>query len=456
MKIFNTLFGSSELIKPKQYFVWGISLMLFKYVIDLLAVYIAQKHFITPYEFFSPYFIARKEAYAPEGQAMWPLVLTYIMSLLMLWIGLSMTFRRVIDAGRPWLGFFFFIPYVNLALMLALSIMPSRPIIEKDQSGEMKAQHTSQKIFIAMFVIALFAVISVAAIVFSIKAYGGVLFAGLPFITGIILGYYVNSQGLLTKRRTIFLTLGTFVICAGMIFLLAIEGLICLIMAAPIILFMGVLGSMIGRRYSRTYPNINRLSLVAVLPTLMIFSAIENQVSPVLMGEVKSSIVINASTSDVWKNVVVFPELQPPTELMFKAGISYPIRARIEGTGVGAIRYCEFNSGAFIEPITVWEENKRLSFDVAFQPKPMTEMSLWDEIEAPHIDGFFKSKRGEFRLIEMGNGKTLLEGSTWYALDIFPSPYWRLYSEWIVHKIHLRVLNHIKINAEKKQVTPAT
>src|SRR5205809_3436324 len=36
----------------------------------------------------------------------------------------------------------------------------------------------------------------------------------------------------------------------------------------------------------------------------------------------------------------------------------------IEGTGVGATRYCDFTTGSFVEPIAVWEENRRLGFDI--------------------------------------------------------------------------------------------
>ena len=105
---------------------------------------------------------------------------------------------------------------------------------------------------------------------------------------------------------------------------------------------------------------------------------------------------------------------------MFKAGISYPIEAKIEGKGVGAIRYCQFNSGDFIEPITLWDKPHQLSFDVKFQPRPMKEMTPWESIEAPHLDGFFVSKKGEFRLKTIRPGVVRLDGTTWYHINIFP------------------------------------
>jgi hypothetical protein len=42
-------------------------------------------------------------------------------------------------------------------------------------------------------------------------------------------------------------------------------------------------------------------------------------------------------------------------------------------------------------------------------------------------------------------------GRTWYALDIRPHAYWTIWSDWLVERIHLRVLRHIKRLAERAQ-----
>jgi hypothetical protein len=48
----------------------------------------------------------------------------------------------------------------------------------------------------------------------------------------------------------------------------------------------------------------------------------------------------------------------PPPVWIYGLGVAYPLRARIEGEGVGAVRHCEFTTGAFVEPITAWEPVK--------------------------------------------------------------------------------------------------
>lgn len=51
-----------------------------------------------------------------------------LLALPFLWIGLSMSVRRAVDAGlSPRLGFLFAVPGVNYVLMLVLATLPSKP-----------------------------------------------------------------------------------------------------------------------------------------------------------------------------------------------------------------------------------------------------------------------------------------------------------------------------------------
>jgi len=165
--------------------------------------------------------------------------------------------------------------------------------------------------------------------------------------------------------------------------------------------------------------------------------------------EVRSSIEVNAPPEKVWQQVVAFSEISPPKEWMFRAGIAYPIRAEILGTGPGAERHCIFSTGAFVEPIQVWDEPHKLKFSVTSNPSPLEEWTPYSHIDPPHLHGFLVSNGGQFLLTPLPNGKTRLEGTTWYRHSLWPSPYWRLWSDAIIHRIHLRVLKHIRDEAEK-------
>ncbi|MGM0558703.1 MAG: hypothetical protein ACQEVA_20120 [Myxococcota bacterium] len=115
--------------------------------------------------------------------------------------------------------------------------------------------------------------------------------------------------------------------------------------------------------------------------------------------------------------------------------------------GVGAVRYCNFTTGPFVEPITVWDEPHRLAFDVSEHPPAMRETSLYEHLDAPHVDGYFVSERGQFLLEELPGGKTRLTGTTWYRHEVWPVAYRKVFSDEIIHRIHLRVLNHIAAQA---------
>ena len=275
------------------------------------------------------------------------------------------------------------------------------------------------------------------------------LFIWLPFAMGaastMIYGYKKQTQ-----RRTLRnISLWTLLIfCLGLL-VFAWKGAICLIMAAPIGLLFTWIGHRIGyeiiKNKMSSTPTVIVLLFLSV-PSLMAFENAKGDKEK--LRSVITFIEINASPEQVWKNVIAFPQLKDPTEFIFRTGIAYPINATIKGKGVGAVRHCNFSTGSFVEPITVWDETRLLRFSVDNQPEPMTKLSFYD-VHPNHLHGYWVSRQGQFKLTQLANGHTLLEGTTWYINKIKPDFYWSLWSDYIVHKIHNRVLKHIKLQSEK-------
>lgn len=283
--------------------------------------------------------------------------------------------------------------------------------------------------------------------VFRDYAFG--LFVWLPLVLGatstLILAYR-NQIGRKTLRNNAYLTLLIF--CVGLLFF-AWEGIICLAMAAPIGFLFTYLGFLIGHGLSISKVSSNSPTTIILLmlsvPSLMAFE--DNIKTSEQLRSVTTSLEINASPESVWKNVIAFPQLKDPTGFIFKTGIAYPINATINGQGIGAVRHCNFSTGSFVEPITTWNEPTLLKFSVNQQPEPMKEISPYD-IHPNHLHGYWVSKQGQFKLTALPNGHTLLEGTTWYVNKIKPGIYWTVWSDYIVHKIHQRVLEHIKTQSE--------
>jgi hypothetical protein len=164
---------------------------------------------------------------------------------------------------------------------------------------------------------------------------------------------------------------------------------------------------------------------------------------------VRSAIDIKAPPEKVWQQVVAFTQIPPPSEWMFRAGIAYPIRAEMQGAGVGAERHCVFSTGSFVEPIEIWQEPRLLKFSVRSNPPPMEEWTPYQHVTPPHLRGFLVSEGGQFLLTPLPDGSTRLEGTTWYRHGLWPSTYWQLWSDSIIHQIHMRVLRHIRDEVEK-------
>jgi uncharacterized membrane protein YhaH (DUF805 family) len=441
------LFRLAGPISRSRYAAIGFGLAAAKYAIDATIVYFMTGEFWHPLRYLNPLLSSRLSG-TPYDDAV--LVVLLILAIPFVWIGLALTFRRLIDAGRnPWLSLLYFVPLVNYVLLIVLCALPTAPP-RAEIAGAPRAPHApflTQAIrgFAASIAITIVAAL-LSAYVF--RAYGAQLFFGTPVIIGAILGFTLNHRSPKSVGATLGVVVTAILLSGASLLVFAIEGALCIMMAAPLAVFAAALGALVGRAMAKLgqTPPYRVAGLVLAIPSL---SGLEAAVSPdTVRREVVSSIEVDAPPDRVWPLVVGFSELAPPDELLFRAGIAYPIRARIEGSGVGAVRYCEFSTGPFVEPITRFEPPHRLSFDVRAQPLPMKEWSPYP-IHPPHLDGYFRSVAGEFRLVDLGSGRTRLEGSTWYELDMAPLTYWTPLADSLIHAIHLRVLRHIRALATR-------
>lgn len=387
-----------------------------------------------------------------------------VIALPFIYVGIVLTLKRLRAIGLPlWLVAFFFLPFLNLFFFLWLSIMPSRNGRQPDQdSFGNRTMHKLGRLIptsalgSAAVGILVTVPVSLGLTYLSVKTmgeYGWGLFVGLPFFLGLI---SVLVYGFHAPRKLglclVVSILAVALVCAAF-FAFAIEGIICLIMAAPLgmilALFGGFIGWVIQRRptYNAEAFHVYSLLLI-VMPAFIGLEHTAKQEPPLI--QVTSIVEINAPPEQVWKNLIAFSELAPPNERLFKIGIAYPIRAEINGHGVGAVRNCIFSTGAFVEPIEVWDEPRLLQFGVISQPPVMNEMSVYSNLKPPHLQNYLHSRKGQFLLTRLPDGRTRLEGTTWYQNDFWPSLYWQQWSDYIIHRIHLRVLEHIKCESEDK------
>lgn len=254
------------------------------------------------------------------------------------------------------------------------------------------------------------------------------LFVGVPFGVGFWPGYLFGLAPREGMRGAMVATLCASVVVFALLLALALEGLGCMVMAAPLVLPIALLGTGIGFACGRV-PKLHGAALPALLlaPGLIGWE----QLHPPSADEVAvvSTVHVKAAPEVVWRHVIAFPPIDSPPEVIFSI-VALPIEARLDGVGEGALRRCVFTIGEFEEPIEVWDPGRELTFGVASQPAAV----------ARYVD----TSRGQFRLRANPDGTTTLVGTTWVRTKLHPAPYWGAWTRTLVHAIHMRVLEHVQ------------
>ena len=438
------------------YFWWGCALMAIKYNLDRAIAWFGFGRPWYLWNYIKPHGFAAIDAVPPNDRTFYVILL--LTSLPFLISGIVLTLRRLRSAGLPLgLCLLFFVPVINLIFFAFLCVIPARKALAP-------RRQTARWIFLlptsaggsALVSMLIVGVVGAGLAYFSTEAlrnYGWGLFVALPFAMGLVSVLIYAGP----KRRSLAscLLVATLPILFSGLCLLAVaaEGAICLVMAAPIGLVLALFGGMVGYIIvgNRAAP-LSPASMLLVLASVPLTMGMEQRAdeAPPLLS-VTTSVVIDATPEQVWPNVISFSPIPSQREWILHTGVAYPTQARIVGRGVGAIRHCIFTTGEFVEPIEVWDEPRRLRFSVADQPEPMEELSPYPHLKTPHLHGYLQSREGELRLTAMPHGMTLLEGTTWYTDQIWPTQYWQVWSDLMIHHIHLRVLNHIKNLSEQRR-----
>ena len=443
-------------IGRRRYLITGLVLFALKYNIDRLLATLFEYRW-GPFNYLV--FLSSDDngiaGLSPPDARFYALLVLF--ALPFIWIGVVLTLRRLRDAALPLsLVVLFFIPLINLIFFVILAAIPGstssdRSSLLSARIGRLIPESEFGSAVFGVLTTALLTALEVAFTTNGLGNYGWGLFVGIPFFLGLSSTLIYSFH----RPRSLGMCLLVATLSIGLVgaalFALAIEGIICLVMALPLALALALFGAFIGYVLQRR-PNFapSTLRVVSIgfllIPGLILVEYAIGETPP--LYKVTTSVVIKSDPQTVWTHVVTFSQLPPPTEAIFKTGIAYPIRAEMHGRGPGAVRHCIFSTGPFVEPITTWDEPRLLQFDVSEQPRAMEELSLYNDLRPPHLENYFLARKGQFELKSLPDGTVLLEGTTWYQNRFWPAPYWHLWSDAIIDSIHNRVLLHIKSLAE--------
>jgi uncharacterized membrane protein YhaH (DUF805 family) len=196
------------------------------------------------------------------------LVLALVYLLMVTWALVALAFRRAADAGAPeWVAATAIAQIVQIPFILFLCFAPPVAPMDQSRDGDSPAASDSAWRTAVLGVVTgvglTMATVAMGALVFGSYGYG--MFVVSPVVIGATTGYLANRADDIGPAQTRLL-----VVCAtalGGLALVgaALEGIVCIVMAAPIAIAVALVGGALGRaiaRRTRRPP----VSAFAVLP----------------------------------------------------------------------------------------------------------------------------------------------------------------------------------------------
>jgi hypothetical protein len=300
------------------------------------------------------------------------------------------------------------------------------------------------------------AIIVAAILIFSIFAilkageYGFTLFLTIPFSLALILSFQEapKSSGKTLKAwgKAVSIVTALSLILLAMGF----EGVICILMAVGLIILPTFLGCLIGYALSRASET-HKLSVL-----LMIFiinpGALTYDVSDTTKIEsiAQISTIVNAPVSDVWQILTQKVVFNKSSNFFLKSGVSYPLDMEIIKKDSSNYLSCNTNNGKTVFKIDSLIQNQKLQFSAIQEILPMKELTLYHDLEAAHLHGYFESDYGTFEIQPINEKQCLLIAKTQYRYAITPAFYWKWWSDYLLNTMHENVLIKVKEIAEQK------
>ena len=208
---------------------------------------------------------------------------------------------------------------------------------------------------------------------------------GVPVCMGFLVGFLARRRrnaglagaGLLSMLSTLL-----FIFAGGA---LLREGSICIVMALPLLLILGVLGAILGAIGSAFSKDDGpKLLSVALLLPLVLGSVEAGMDNATVSQRVVRSVLIQAAPETIWQHIN-FPLAIAPSELeggiAYRMGVPFPVEARTLQGRIGGERALVWQRGIrFREVITDWQPQRYIGWRYEFAPDSFPPGSLDDHV----------------------------------------------------------------------------
>jgi hypothetical protein len=260
---------------------------------------------------------------------------------------------------------------------------------------------------------------------------GAVLFLLVPVAAGF-------SIVLVARKPNSTIAAALLSVLCSLVLLIALgkEGVLCAVLAFPIMIAGMGIGAGIGVLVRKLFVNRskNQTTMTGILllvgPTL-IFAG-ERLERPILQHPrteiIQTTVAVNDSPERVWGRILSIDNVEASKPILMYIGLPIPQRCTLEGRGIGAKRTCYFNAGYIEETVNGWNPPYYLGLSI-------------DRTHMPgrHWLGF---ESAEYRLQENGL-TTRLTRTTTISSHLHPAWYWRRFERLGVESEHEYILQDI-------------
>lgn len=278
----------------------------------------------------------------------------------------------------------------------------------------------------------------------------------MPLAMGCITAYFAEIDEPKRISTWILLPWVPLMAALGATVLTFLEGMICVVMFAPLAMVLSSVGGLLGGMAARVIRS-NRarnatMACVMALPFL-ISPWERNAFYRSDLREVENTIEIQAPPEVIWRNIERVPAIgrdELPTSWSHRIGFPDPVEATLSHEGVGGVRNATFAGGLFfLETVDVWELKRRLGFTIAAQTDliPATTLDEHVSVGGPYFDVL----RGEYRLEPLGNGRTRLHLSSRHRVSTDFNWYAHLWTDGVMSDLQQRILQVIRKRCEALQ-----
>jgi hypothetical protein len=229
---------------------------------------------------------------------------------------------------------------------------------------------------------------------------------------------------------------------------IGLEGAICIVMGLPIILVMASVGGVLAWLTRRS-----PAATAVLLAIPFVGMPIESRFPPAAATErtVRSSITIRAPAATIWREIASVRAIEPDEHrpaLYTAIGFPRPVSATITRTGIGAVRHATFEGGVlFIETVTEWQPDHRLSFTIDAQTDSIPATTL-----DPHVTiggEYFDILTGTYEIEPAADGTITLHLISTHRLSTRFDFYAGVWSDAIMRSIQKNILRIIAARAEQ-------